>query len=118
MWKHDKTGRAMIMDNSFELTDLFTPPVTFHNFNMHEFNIINEGRTAMSIMTRSQYIDVRQLKLDRDAGWVLNTGFREFDVSTGETLFEWWALDHLSLTESSMPVGDMDKPLPQGWNWL
>lgn len=37
-------------------------------------------------------------------GWILDTGFQELDVQTGELLFQWQASAHWNLTESYHPV--------------
>lgn len=85
---------------------------------MHEFNIIEEGRTGLAIIGRTELVDISELGIYEEVGWVANVGFREFDVATGQTKFEWWALDHVPLSASSEKIGKIKGPHPSGWNYL
>lgn len=88
---------------------------------MHELNVIDGGRRALHIESRPRYVDVTELGIDGvNAGWVADLGFRETEVSTGRTTFEWWAADHVSLSESSVSYSaqDLRGPPPMAWNWL
>jgi hypothetical protein len=113
----DKTGHGVIMNSSFSITDLMYPPKLAMN-NMHEFNIIEEGRTGLAIIGRTELVDISELGIYEEVGWVANVGFREFDVATGQTKFEWWALDHVPLSASSEKIGKIKGPHPSGWNYL
>lgn len=106
------------MDNSFTITDSLYAPKAMGNFNMHELLVIDEGRTSLQIINKADFVDISELGLDIDEGWVVNIGFREVDIATGRTNFEWWALDHVPLSESSAEVANLDGPHPRGWNFL
>ena len=85
---------------------------------MHELNIIDNGQRALHLMDRSRLVDCSGLGIQGvDKGWVLDTGFREMDL-TGETIFEWWATDHISVDESYVEVRNLDVPYPFSWNFL
>ena len=117
-YEGDATGHGLIMNSSYSITDLMYPPKLILNFNMHELNIIEEGKTALAIMGRAEFVDVSELGVGQEAGWVSNVGFREFDIATGQTKFEWWALDHVPLSASSVKINNLDGPHPIGWNYL
>ncbi|KAL2830442.1 ASST-domain-containing protein [Aspergillus pseudoustus] len=36
--------------------------------------------------------------------WVLSSGFQEIDIETGELLFEWYSLDHISPNATALPL--------------
>lgn len=117
----DRKGRGVILDNSYEVTHSINVSRTLRNMNMHELNVISEGKTALHIINRSTWtdlIDLEEFMETDEAGWVSETGFREVEVDTGKVLFEWWALDHVSIAESSVEVQGLEGPAPAGWNFL
>ena len=106
------------MDSSFSMTEAIYARKTITSFNMHELNIIDEGRTALHISYMPKYLDITNLGLAEEAGWVADLGIREVDIVTGQTKFEWWASDHVSLNESSVALSDLQGPHPNAWNFL
>ena len=90
------------------------------HMNMHEFNIINDGRKALYITQRNAIIDFEAHNLDFevDVGLISDLGFHEIELATGKILFEWWASDHISVNESTAEVSDLAGPWPKGWNWM
>ena len=65
--------------------------------NMHEFRIINDGRSALVIVG---------IISKRPVGLVTSSGFREVDIATGETLFDWMSLRHINISESMIEPTD------------
>ena len=114
----DKTGHGVVMDKSYNVTNSLYPPKLVMNFNMHELNIVEGGRTALAIIGRSELVDTSELGLAKDVGWVSNMGFREFDIATGENIFEWWALGKVQLSESTVEIDSLEGPHPRAWNFL
>ena len=86
---------------------------------MHELNIVDNGRTGLHANHKTEFVDISVLAtrgVDQENGWVMNSGFREFDVASGRTTFEWWMLDHVSLNDSVSLIQLLDGPYPTGWN--
>ena len=109
------------MDNSYTAISDIQMPEVLQSMNMHELNVYQEqGRTkALYITHRAQFVDTRALNYrGLGNGWVGNIGFREVDLFTGEGLFEWWAADHVELTESTISIDSLSGPYPKTWNWL
>lgn len=79
-------------------------------WNMHEFTILPDGRSALRLTERrfnAVYSDIGF------KGTAVDQGFEEFDLETGETLFSWWAKDHISFSESyTVPNGS------RTWDYL
>ena len=65
---------------------------------MHEFTLTRRG-SAFVTAYRPVYADLRPYGGDRD-GQLLNSVVQEIDIKTGRVMFEWDALDHISLRES------------------
>lgn len=111
----------MILDNSLTIVGNHTVSSIMHLYNMHEFNPINGGESALFITIRTIPMDltglVNETKED-PSGLVQDLGFSEVILATGDTRFEWWAADHIPLSMSSRPTGDLQGPWPNGWNWM
>lgn len=115
----DPVGRAVIFDDSLNLVQTVRTPHNMVPFNMHEFHVINEGRSALHIVQKTELADVTGLELGvAKAGLVVNMGIREVDLETGEELFIWWAQDHIGLNASYFPSYKLSGPYPDGWDWL
>lgn len=69
--------------------------------NQHEFNIEQDGAFALVITHGFVKLSGSELELDKEAS-VRTDGFKEMDVRTGKTVFEWKTEEHVSLNESSV----------------
>ena len=74
--------------------------------NMHEFRIINDGRSALLIVGIMEAQNTSKPHSKRPVGRVISSGFREVDIATGETLFNWMSLQHINLSESMVVPTD------------
>ena len=120
-YMNDRKGHAVVMNNHYENIAEITTPILHRMFNMHELKMrVADGRwTAMYLTIQVQLEDVRDLEYNgMEEGFVGDTGFHEIDMETGELLFEWWALDHIPLTEGRTPKDRLKGPYPDSWNWL
>ena len=107
------------MDNSYNELHEIHNPITINNFNMHELNIVDHGTRAINILFNPVKMELTDLK-QPGAGWIADIGFREMDLTTGETTFQWWAAQGggVSLAESKRPTENMNRQYPASWNWL
>ncbi|KAK4626733.1 hypothetical protein CLAFUW4_04079 [Fulvia fulva] len=115
----DPQGHGIITDSSFDtIGELHVPP-TMHNLNMHELNLIEDGTKAMHILHEPVQMDLSALNQNVDSGWIMDIGFREVDLTTGDLVFEWWAArgGHVSVTESSVPFRGANIKR-EAWNWF
>lgn len=108
------------MDDSYNIVSELHVPRTMNFFNMHELNIIDEGKRAIYITARTVIVDfeAHNLDFDVDIGLIQDLGFHEIDMVTGDVIFEWWASDHISPNESTAVVRNLAGPWPIGWNWI
>ena len=115
----NRTGYGFILNSSYELVGQISLPKDVPSFNMCEFKVVKGGETALYILEKVEYREVSQHpRLNRDAGWVRNMGFQEVNISSGEIFFDWWALDHLTVADSTVEVIDIEGPPPAAWNFL
>ena len=109
------------MDDSYAITHSIKPTETERDMNMHELLMGNSGKSAVYVTHKTDWIDVSELSpygVEEKAGWVKNMGFREIEAETGKILFEWWALDHVPISTSSVEIHGLEGPPPVGWDFL
>lgn len=122
--KNDTTGHGLILDDHFRRVAHIDAEFLSDGMNMHELSLMESPRgiSAIHLTSRLHIDDLRSLNItrtQRGRGWIADTGFREIDVSSGTTLFQWWPRDHLPLTHRTVPVNEhaFNRP-PYGWDWL
>lgn len=115
----DPVGRAVIFDDSLSLVQTVHTPYNLVPFNMHEFHVIDGGRSALHIVQKTELGDISHLGMGKaKAGLVVNMGIREVDLHTGKVNFLWWAQDHINLNASFHPKYKIQGPYPDGWDWM
>lgn len=63
----------------------------------HELQIINDS--AIFDMYQPTQYDLSDYSVTSGQGWVMDCIFQEVNLTTGELVFEWSALDHIALSE-------------------
>lgn len=116
----DAVGHGVILDSSMQIRQRLHTPHTLVPFNMHEFAVMNDGKTAMHIVQKVELADMSHLSTVNGAksGLVVNMGIREFEVETGRDMFIWWAQDHMNLDASVYAPRHINGPYPNGWDWM
>ena len=115
----DEKGQGLLLDSSYSILKNVSAPKLISNFNMHEFSLADNGKSALYILYRPEYVELdEELDYDGETGWIANMGFREVDVKTGEALFEWWAFPEVRPQESKVEISGIEGPHPNSWNWL
>lgn len=106
------------MNSSYRIVQTLESPTGHAGFNMHDLVLIDGGRRALYLLTRSEDVDVSDLHLRRRRGYILNSGFRELDLATGKVLFEWWAYPAVRLNESNVTIENLNGPYAGGYDWF
>lgn len=98
----------MVLNSSYavqQTVPVFKRPETF---DMHEFNILRDGNSALTITRQTKYYSSPTGVGKNYTGWVVYNHFREVDISSNEVKFHWSTEDHIPLSES------LEEP-PDGW---
>lgn len=114
---NDTKGHGIIMDHSYNIVQRLRVAPGHSAFNMHELTFVEQGSHALYIMNRPEYVDIASVRNNTDGGWILNLGFREVNIASGDVIFEWWAWEHINLSESSAVIQGLNYR-GVGWNWL
>lgn len=71
---------------------------------MHEFNVIDDGNSAIVLIAKKSLPGESTLPENANAT-VRNNGFQEIEIETNSVIFEWWAFDFVpaSDTHSAQP---------------
>ncbi|KAK2754654.1 hypothetical protein FQN54_006787 [Arachnomyces sp. PD_36] len=93
-------GYGVILDENYHEIHRVPNPEYVKSFNMHEFNLIDNGRSALSTLYKAELVDMSDINL-RGRGYITAGGIFEQDVETGATLFQWDGHDHIPLNEST-----------------
>ncbi|KAJ4163247.1 hypothetical protein LMH87_004988 [Akanthomyces muscarius] len=91
-------GQATILNERYE--NVATIRAGNHKImSIHEFNLL-ESNSALVEIYQPTPIDLTRFNGKKGAKWIVDAMFQEIDVDTGDVLFEWSSLDHVSPTES------------------
>lgn len=92
----DRTHSVLMYDNKYERTQQITD---LPQINGHEINI-KDSSTALAMISKRQMLDMESVGQPGQEMSVSTCGFVEFDVSTGETSFQWLSGDEITIGES------------------
>ncbi|KAJ5825912.1 hypothetical protein N7474_003050 [Penicillium riverlandense] len=106
IWQRDfegsTPGSGMVLNHHYEIENEVGVTNNLAAFNMHEFNILPGGKTAVACTYRSQEKDLSDFDRPNEKTWLQTGGFVEIDIATSEVLHEWDSLDRVNLHESNM----------------
>ncbi|AGS33694.1 Arylsulfotransferase [Corynebacterium maris DSM 45190] len=93
-------GEIVIADASYEEIARIAPTEGIVDVepDFHEFRL-TDNDTLLTLYYQPTQTDLTAVGGPVD-GWVMDGVFQEYDVETGELLFEWSALDHVPVTAS------------------
>ncbi|KUM58277.1 hypothetical protein ACN42_g8879 [Penicillium freii] len=73
----------------------------------HEFHVVDE-KTALLQVGQPVPRDLSRWGASAEQQWIVDTIFQELDLDTGELLFEWFSLEHVS-PDDYFHINSMDK---------
>lgn len=119
-WELDGPGRGkgMVLDKNYKVKYELEEPDLYHDFNMHEFNVLPGGKTAVACIYHPRPKNLAEFDRPNEESWVVSGGFIELDLETNEVLTQWESFDHINLQESNMfhaHDGPQGKP---GWDYV
>lgn len=114
---HDK-GLGYILDQHYETEKAVPVTNNLGSFNMHDFNVLDGGKTALACSYRGEYVPLGDLGRPDEYGWITTGGFVEMDTATGEVLFEWNSLGYIPIHESVKVSPDWAPSSEPGWDYV
>lgn len=113
-----KKGAGLILSGTYEHETVVPVTNDLDAFNMHEFNILHGGKTALACTYRTEVLDFGDLGMKGQSGNVIVGGFEEIDVATGDIVFDWKSSDHVPLSESDFSVPASPEQAGSGWDYM
>ncbi|PYI10547.1 hypothetical protein BO78DRAFT_393966 [Aspergillus sclerotiicarbonarius CBS 121057] len=111
-------GYGYILDQHYDVENAVPVTNDLGTFNMHEFNVLPGGKTALACAYRNEYVNLGDLGRPDEYGWIVAGGFVEMDTATGEVLFEWSSPGYIPIHES-VKVDPRWAASPQpGWDYV
>ncbi|KAL4876278.1 ASST-domain-containing protein [Aspergillus karnatakaensis] len=101
-------GHGVIMDSHYHIVKTVVPGGGMAASDMHEFKLINDGKTALMTVYQQRQFDMSMWNVKGGMGWVMESVFQEVDVETSKVLFEWRSLDHVDPSVSYTYPGHTD----------
>ncbi|EXJ88269.1 hypothetical protein A1O1_05199 [Capronia coronata CBS 617.96] len=96
-WGH---GHGLIMDKHYRIVQSVEPASYQASSDMHEFKVIDEGKSAVMTQYLRSVYDLCRWNLCDGLGYIQQGAFQEVEVDTGKVLFEWRSLEHIDPSES------------------
>ncbi|KAJ5204170.1 uncharacterized protein N7498_005049 [Penicillium cinerascens] len=119
-WETDGVlkGKGVMMNTHYHVENEVNVLDDMHDFNMHEFNILPGGKTAVACTYHSREINMEDFGRPTESSWIISGGFVEVDMETSEVLVQWESYDHIPLHESNMfHAWDSPQGFP-GWDYV
>ena len=111
-------GVGVILNSSYaaqQMVAVFKEPETF---DMHEFNILHDGNSALIITRHAKYYSSPTDMNNSYNGLVVYNVFRDVNISSNKVNFLWSTEDHIPLSESYQePPDGWDAPNAE-WDYL
>ena len=114
-WRTCTDGAALVLNASYDVVHELTSAELGDKIDLHEFNILEDGRTALLASN-----DGREIIPEHHIDWkgkIVDNFFTEVDLVTKEQMFHWVASDHVPLAESTNPTPKPGDAHPN-WDWL
>ncbi|KAB8233076.1 uncharacterized protein BDW43DRAFT_300541 [Aspergillus alliaceus] len=117
---YDKSdnGHGVILDNGYNIRKKIPMPNEYGAFDIHEFNVLDDGRTAMAINYREHEIALDTLDRPGEHTHVLSGGFAQLDLRTEQITYLWDGIDKIALSESVAINKEYPAVGPPGWDYV
>lgn len=95
------SGVGIILNSSYEIVKtIYAVDGEEHvHIDMHEFNVIDDGNSALVIIAKRSLPGESTLPENANAT-VRNNGFQEVEIETNRVMFQWWAYDYVPASDS------------------
>jgi hypothetical protein len=103
-------GMAVLINSQYELVNMTLPLFNTPEFNIHEYRIINNGSSVLTLYSKPVLVNET---------WISDDSIAEIDLASGATLFRWSSLEHVPLHASNFHLPKADSTTEKrAWDWL
>ncbi|KAJ9625492.1 uncharacterized protein PV06_01777 [Exophiala oligosperma] len=98
-------GYAVVLDNTLTTHTSVRSQSGLANFDEHEFNVLDDGDSSLFTLYNPEHHDLSAYNVSGQ-GWLMNCYFQHLELGTNKPIFEWSAIDHVTLNETFVkPLG-------------
>ena len=116
-------GYGVVMDDTFTTITSVKSGGGMANFDEHEFKVVDDGKNVLMTLYNPEHYDMTDWDITTGQGWIMNCCFQKLELVTNRLLFEWCALDHTEITETTVAPSStevsgtgLNPTLP--WDWF
>ncbi|KAJ5679325.1 hypothetical protein N7462_007569 [Penicillium macrosclerotiorum] len=119
-YNHDGTERGfgMILDKNYEVFRKVPLREDLGYFDIHEFNVLDDGQTALVTAYLPHEVDLAELDRPEEKTFVQFGGFAEINLNTAEVVHEWSSAATIPLRESVHYHADSRVESDPGWDYV
>ncbi|KAJ6015116.1 hypothetical protein N7540_009707 [Penicillium herquei] len=101
-YSHDgkERGFGMILDRNYEVFRKLSLRNDLGVFDIHEFNILDNGESALVTNYLSEEITLEAFGRPAEKTWLEYGGFAEIDINTADVLYHWNSFAEVPLAET------------------
>ncbi|KAL2816966.1 ASST-domain-containing protein [Aspergillus granulosus] len=97
-------GDHVVLNERYEAVRVLrTAGDTGRLVSVHEFEVVDETSVIIEVPVPVP-VHLGEFGGVEGQTWVLSSGFQEIDIESGQLLFEWYSLDHISPNTSALPL--------------
>ncbi|KXT17395.1 hypothetical protein AC579_3853 [Pseudocercospora musae] len=100
--------QALILDSNYRVVQTIQTGRSAMPVDQHEFQLMDDGKTAIVSFYQTVPHDMSYFNYTGGMPYVMQSGFQEIDVASGDVLFEWYSLNHVDISESHILPNSSD----------
>lgn len=112
------TGYGIILTNNYTVQRRLPLRRDLGSFDIHEFKIRDDGKTALVTVYLSHEIDLHEFGRPLETTWLESGGFAELDVNTAEVIQWWDSFNRIPLPESVHYTASSQVEGHPGWDYV
>ncbi|KAI5210848.1 hypothetical protein E4T38_01936 [Aureobasidium subglaciale] len=103
-------GKAVLVNDRFELVNTTLPLFDTPEINIHEYRVIDDGLSVLMLYSEPVLVNKT---------WIQDDGIAEVNLTSGATLFRWSALEHIPLNASNFHLPKVGSTTQKrGFDWF
>lgn len=111
-------GYGMILNDRYETFRKLPLRKDLGVFDIHEFNVRKDGKSALVTVYLSEEIDLAEFGRPNEKTFLETGGFAEIDTTTAEVLYSWRSYNQIPLSETIHYHLDSQIEGPPGWDYV
>lgn len=124
IWQHaldgSDDGYGVILNNNYAIQKKIPYPkgMGLGAFDIHEFNILDDGQTGLAITYRSHVAPLEDMGRPGETTSVLSGGYTVLDLNAGKLMHDWDSFDKIALHETIHFTSASPAEPPPGWDYV